>query len=48
VAGQTAVSYSCDNANRLTQITQGTAMVAFTYDNAGRRTSLTLSERCRS
>jgi YD repeat-containing protein len=42
VAGQTQVSYSWDNANRLTGITQGTASVGFQYDNANRRTQLTL------
>lgn len=31
-----------DNANRLTQIMQGTATVQFGYDAANRRTSLTL------
>ena len=36
------VSYTHDNANRLTQITQGTSIVQFGYDNANRRTSLTL------
>jgi YD repeat-containing protein len=42
VAGQTQVSYSWDNANRLTGITQGSMSVAFQYDNANRRTQLTL------
>ena len=42
VAGQSAVNYTYDNANRLTQITQGTATVTIGYDNANRRTSLTL------
>jgi RHS repeat-associated protein len=42
VAGQTAVSYSYDNADRLTGITQGTAAVTVAYDAANRRTSLTL------
>jgi RHS repeat-associated protein len=42
VAGQTGVSYTFDNANRLTGITQGSNSVAFSYDNANRRTSLTL------
>ena len=41
VAGQTAVSYTYDNANRLMGITQGTATVTLTYDNAGRRSTLT-------
>ena len=43
VAGQPPVSYSYDNANRLTQITQGASTVSFTYDNANRRTLLTLA-----
>jgi RHS repeat-associated protein len=42
VAGQTAVSYTYDNANRLTAVTQGTASVGLTYDDADRRTALTL------
>jgi YD repeat-containing protein len=42
VAGQPSVVYSYDNANRLTQITQGSSVVGYTYDTAGRRTSLTL------
>jgi YD repeat-containing protein len=42
VFGQTAVNYTCDNAERLTQITQGSSTVSYTYDTAGRRTSLTL------
>jgi len=42
VAGQTAVSYAWDNANRLTGITQGTASVSFAYDTANRKTTLTL------
>jgi RHS repeat-associated protein len=42
VAGQTAINYTYDNANRLTQITQGSATVTYTYDAAGRRTSVTL------
>jgi YD repeat-containing protein len=42
VAGQPEVSYSYDNANRLTQIAQGTSNVSFSYDNANRRSSLTL------
>jgi YD repeat-containing protein len=40
---QLATSNTYDNANRLTQITQGSAEVSFTYDNANRRSSLTLS-----
>ena len=43
VSGQPSpVVYFYDNANRLTQITQGTSVVQFGYDNANRRTSLTL------
>jgi RHS repeat-associated protein len=42
VSGQTAVTYGFDNANRLTQIGQGSANVSFGYDNDSRRTSLTL------
>jgi RHS repeat-associated protein len=42
VDGQPSVGYSYDNANRLTQITQGSAAATYTYDAAGRRTSLTL------
>jgi YD repeat-containing protein len=41
LAGQSQVSYTFDNANRLTGIT-GANSVAFGYDNANRRTSLTL------
>jgi RHS Repeat len=33
VAGQSAVSYAYDDANRLTTITQGTSEVSFTYDD---------------
>jgi RHS repeat-associated protein len=42
VPGQAQISYTYDNANRLTQITQGSSIVQFGYDNANRRTSLTL------
>jgi len=42
VAGQPTVNYSYDNANRLTQITQGSSTVTYSYNAAGRRTSLTL------
>lgn len=43
VSGQSnAVSYSYDNGDRLTQISQGSASVSFGYDATGRRTSLTL------
>jgi len=31
------------NADRLTQIAQGTSTVGFSYDNANRRSTLTLS-----
>jgi RHS repeat-associated protein len=42
VLGQPTVNYTYDNADRLTQITQGSATVSMAYDNANRRTSLTL------
>jgi len=42
VPNQALISYTYDNANRLTQITQGTSIVQFGYDTANRRTSLTL------
>jgi YD repeat-containing protein len=42
VGSLTAVSYTYDNANRVTQIAQGTPTVNFAYDAANRRTSLTL------
>jgi YD repeat-containing protein len=42
IQGQTPVSYSCDNGDRLTQIAQGGAAVAIAYDSANRRTSVTL------
>ncbi len=41
-AERAAVNYTFDNANRLTQTTQGTSTVSLGYDNANRRTSLTL------
>src|SRR5437867_5671737 len=41
IAGQTAVSYSYDDAHRLTSITQGSATVSLTYDSANRRSTLT-------
>jgi RHS repeat-associated protein len=44
VAGQSPVSYSYDNANRLTSQVQGTSTVRMTYDNDARRTSLTLPD----
>ena len=43
VAGQPQVTYSYDNADRLTQIAQGTSTVGFSYDTANRRSTLTLS-----
>jgi RHS repeat-associated protein len=42
VGGQSAVSYTYDNGDRLTQITQGANSVSMGYDAANRRTSLTL------
>jgi YD repeat-containing protein len=42
VSGQSQVSYTWDNANRLTGIAQGSSAVGINYDNANRRTSLTL------
>jgi RHS repeat-associated protein len=42
VAGQSAVSYTYDNADRLTTITQGSSTVSFAYDNMDRQSSLTL------
>jgi RHS repeat-associated protein len=42
VPGQATISYSYDNADRLTSITQSSAVVTFDYDNADRRTRLTL------
>jgi len=42
VAGQSAVTYTYDNADRLTGITQGSSTVTLAYDNANRRTTLTL------
>ena len=41
VVGQTQVTYTYDNANRLTTITQGTDTVTLAYDDADRRTSVT-------
>src|ERR1700733_8892309 len=38
---RTRTKYQYDNANRLTQIAQGTAIVGFAYDAASRRTSVT-------
>ena len=42
VAGQPAVNYTYDIADRLIQITQGATTTGFGYDNDNRRTSLTL------
>jgi hypothetical protein len=42
VAGQGAVSYGWNNANRLTTITQGSVSVSLGYDTANCRTTLTL------
>jgi RHS repeat-associated protein len=42
VVGQPAVSYSWDNANRLSSITQGSTAIPFAYDSANRRSTLTL------
>ena len=44
VAGQAQVSYTWDDADRLTAITQGSSAVGINYDNANRRTSLTLPD----
>jgi RHS repeat-associated protein len=43
VAGQPQITYSYDNASRLTQIAQGTSTMGFSYDTANRRSTLTLS-----
>lgn len=42
-ASLSQVTYSYDDANRLTQITQGTSTVGFIYDTVNRRSTLTLS-----
>ncbi len=42
VSGQGPVTYSYDNANRLTKISQGSATVTLNYDQDGRRVSMTL------
>jgi hypothetical protein len=42
VGGQSPVSYSSDNANRLTQITQGSTNVRIAPDSDGRRKSVAL------
>jgi RHS repeat-associated protein len=41
VAGQSAISYGYDDANRLTSITQGSATVTITYDNSDRPVTVT-------
>lgn len=41
VVGQPQVTYTYDNANRLTTITQGTDTVTIAYDDTDRRTSVT-------
>lgn len=41
VVGQPQVVYTYDNANRLTQVHQGTSTVTIGYDDADRRTSVT-------
>ena len=38
VAGQTAISYSCHNADRVTAITQRAVSIGFAYGDANRRT----------
>jgi YD repeat-containing protein len=43
VLGQPTITYGYDNADRLTQVTRGSASVGITYDVAGRRTNLTVS-----
>jgi RHS repeat-associated protein len=44
VTGETAVFYRYDNANRLTNVTQGTFTSSLFYDDAGRRTKFTARE----
>jgi YD repeat-containing protein len=44
VAGQPDAICTYDDANRLTQITQGTSTVMIGYDAASRRTSRTLPD----
>ena len=41
VVGQTQIIYTEDNANRLTNIQQGTSTVIIGFDDAYRRTSVT-------
>ena len=45
VLGQPRVTYTYDNADGLTQLTQGTSAVSLAYDPANRRTSLPLPQR---
>ena len=44
VGSLTAVTYTYNNANQPTAITQGTSSVGFTYDGAGRPKTLTLPD----
>ena len=41
VAGLPTVQFNFDDANRLTQVAQGTTILSFGYDEANRRTSIT-------
>jgi RHS repeat-associated protein len=41
-SGQAQITYSYDNASRLSSIVQGASTVSFGYDSNGRRTSMTL------
>jgi YD repeat-containing protein len=41
VVGQPQVTYTYDNANRLTQVAQGSQVASLAYDDADRRTSIT-------
>ena len=41
VVGQPQIIYTFDNANRLTNIQQGTSNIVIGYDDADRRTSVT-------
>ena len=41
VVGQTQIIYTFDNANRLTNIQQGTSNIVIGYDDADPRTSVT-------
>lgn len=42
-SGGAQVTYAYDNADRITQIAQGSSTVGFTYDDANRRMTLTLA-----